>query len=369
MRKKIYVSPSANRKNGYPNRYFVFLKENLAEYFDVLDADNEPYLTQGWALLKHSFKADIFLLSFVETIAFHKLAFLQYLMVRLSFRVMRLRRGKIVFIFHNPRPHKGENWMSRSLTKLQLKRSCLVISHSCETASFARVLLSEYGCPPDKVRYFCHPVVEPAAVGGSAADACRGSSGGEDSARTGEILIWGNILPYKGVLEFVTSPAVRRAGLKVRIVGRCKDALLAADIEKAIVSDDSAGFAGFGAEASTAHRSTFVFENRAADFEELAGLIRSSRFVLFPYLPGSVSSSGVLMDTLTMGGSPVGPAIGAFADLAREDVCFVYGSEAEMVEILKSGRSINPEVLRDFIARNSWHSFARFFADFFASGH
>lgn len=73
------------------------------------------------------------------------------------------------------------------------------------------------------------------------------------------------------------------------------------------------------------------------------------------------------MDTLTMGGSPVGPAIGAFADLAREDVCFVYGSEAEMVEILKSGRSINPEVLRDFIARNSWLSFARFFADFFAS--
>ena len=58
MRKKIYVSPSANRKNGYPNRYFVFLKENLAEYFDVLDADNEPYLTQGWALLKHSFKAE-----------------------------------------------------------------------------------------------------------------------------------------------------------------------------------------------------------------------------------------------------------------------------------------------------------------------
>ena len=47
MRKKIYVSPSANRKNGYPNRYFVFLKENLAEYFDVLDADNEPYRRGG----------------------------------------------------------------------------------------------------------------------------------------------------------------------------------------------------------------------------------------------------------------------------------------------------------------------------------
>ena len=37
MRKKIYVSPSANRKNGYPNRYFVFLKENLAEYLGVAE--------------------------------------------------------------------------------------------------------------------------------------------------------------------------------------------------------------------------------------------------------------------------------------------------------------------------------------------
>ena len=72
------------------------------------------------------------------------------------------------------------------------------------------------------------------------------------------------------------------------------------------------------------------------------------------------------MDTLAMGGNPVGPAVGAFADLSRENVCFVYGSEAEMIEILKSGRSVNPGVLRDFITRNTWHSYAKFFADFFA---
>ena len=421
MKRRIYVSPSANRKSGYPNWYFVVLKENLGEYFDVLDSGNEPYLTQGWALLKHSFKADIFLLSFVETIAFHKLAFIQYLMVRLSFLVMRLRRGRIVFIFHNPRPHKGENWMSRSLTRMQLTQSCLVVSHSCETAAFARALLSEYGCSPDKVRYICHPIVDPSAsVGGvsgcasagagSSVSAAEGASSfgasdvglavGNVSAGTGssvstaagassfgtsaaglaavsasatpsdEVLIWGNILPYKGVLEFVSSPAVRAAGLNVRIVGRCKDASLAAAIEKAVGQCN----AGQSAEGSTyvddsdyLPRTRIVFENRAADFEELADLIRSSRHVLFPYLPGSVSSSGVLMDTLSMGGNPVGPAIGAFADLARENVCQVYGSEAEMIEILKSDRRINPETLRDFISRNSWQAYAKFFADFFSS--
>lgn len=442
MKRRIYVSPSANRKSGYPNRYFVVLKENLAEYFDVLDSGNEPYLTQGWALLKHSFKADIFLLSFVETIAFHKLAFIQYLMVLMSFWVMRLRRGRIVFIFHNPRPHKGENWMSRSLTRLQLTQSCLVVSHSCETAAFARALLSEYGCSPDKVRYICHPIVDPSAAGsvvgnasagaGSSVSAAEGASsfGASDvglaavsasadsnaaighvqsmpghrglntaSASTDhnasdEVLIWGNILPYKGVLEFVSSPAVRTAGLNVRIVGRCKDASLAAAIEKAVgqcnagesaggfVSADSGSSESVSAcldcskdgeslgsvipDAVTFHRTRIVFENRAADFEELAVLIRSSRHVLFPYLPGSVSSSGVLMDTLSMGGNPVGPAIGAFADLARENVCDVYGSEAEMIEILKSDRRINPETLRSFIARNSWQAYAKFFADFFA---
>ena len=364
MKRRIYVSPSANRKSGYPNRYFVMLKENLAEYFEVLDASNEPYLTQGWALLKHSFKADIFLLSFVETIAFHKLAFAQYLMVRLSLLIMRLRRKEIVFIFHNPRPHKGENWMSRSLTKAQLIQACLVISHSCETASFARGLLSEYGCSPDKVRYICHPVVEPSP------DFWVSSVSGADSpfgpTRSDEILIWGNILPYKGVLEFVSSPAVRCAGLKVRIVGSCKDVSLASDIEKAVAECDSEEFLGSYAGGSETLRSEIVFENRSADFDDLANLVKSSRFVLFPYLPGSVSSSGVLMDTLTMGGNPVGPAIGAFADLARENVCLVYGSEAEMIEILRSDRSLNPEVLRDFISRNSWHAYAKFFADFFA---
>ena len=388
MKRRIYVSPSANRKSGYPNRYFVVLKENLGEYFDVLDSGNEPYLTQGWALLKHSFKADIFLLSFVETIAFHKLAFIQYLMVRLSFLVMRLRRGRIVFIFHNPRPHKGENWMSRSLTRMQLTQSCLVVSHSCETAAFARALLSEYGCSPDKVRYICHPIVDPSASVGGVSGCASAGAGSSVSAAEGassfgasaagiasatpsdEVLIWGNILPYKGVLEFVSSPAVRAAGLKVRIVGRCKDASLASAIEKAIGQCD----AGQAAEGSTSadvsdylHRTRIVFENRAADFEELAVLIRSSRHVLFPYLPGSVSSSGVLMDTLSMGGNPVGPAIGAFADLARENVCDVYGSEAEMIEILKSDRRVNSETLRDFISRNSWQAYAKFFADFFAA--
>lgn len=333
MKKKIYVSPSAGRKKGYPNRYFVLLKQQLASFFEVLDSENKPCLAQGLSLLRFSFKADIFLLSFVETVAFQKLAFLQFLLAHLSLLIMRIRGRKVAFIFHNPRPHKGENFMSESLTKAQLVHSCLVISHSEETAALARKKISEYGGDPSKVKFVPHPVVKMEAAPKVPSD------------QSDFILLWGNILPYKGILEFVSSPAVRSAGLKVKIVGACQDPRLLSSIETAVNRGGCS--------------TSFCFENRSAGFEELGSLIAGSRHVLFPYLTGSVSSSGALMDTIAMGGDAIGPNVGAFADLAEEGVCSVYDSEDEMIRILRSDRMTGRSAMDDFIDRNSWRSYAQ----------
>ena len=164
---------------------------------------------------------------------------------------------------------------------------------------------------------------------------------------SGRILIWGNVLPYKGVLEFVSCPEIRDAGLDVHIVGRCSDASLSASIEQSI------------SRPSATH---FLFENRSASFEELRSLVPSSKYVVFPYLPGSVSGSGVLMDTIAMGGEPVGPSFGAFADLASENVCRIYHSIPELVSILNSPKQLNQTAIRHFIACNSWPAFAEMIA-------
>ena len=50
--KKIYVSPSASRKNGYPNRYIPMLKKELEPYYEVLEDDGRPCLMQGLRLLR-----------------------------------------------------------------------------------------------------------------------------------------------------------------------------------------------------------------------------------------------------------------------------------------------------------------------------
>ena len=323
----IYVAPSAKRGTGYPNRYFYRLKQALSEHFRVLEADNRPCLMQGTALVFNSLRADVFLLSFVETIAFHKLAWIQQWMALAALRIMKIRRRKIFFIFHNPRPHKGETPISRRLTDAQLRQADVVIAHSREAATVARLRLAVLAEDPGKVCYIAHPVTP---FSGQAAPA----------VAPFDILIWGDILPYKGVLEFVREPALAESGLRVRIIGRCDDPAYARELEVSLPAGVS-------------------FENRRASFAELAALSAAARYVLFPYLPGSVSSSGVLMDTLALGGTPVGPAIGAFSDLAEEGLCLTYSSVEELFVILSGKQGIDPARRTAFIRNHSWEAFAK----------
>ncbi len=323
----IYVAPSAKRGTGYPNRYFYRLKQALSEHFRVLEADNRTCLMQGTALVFNSLRADVFLLSFVETIAFHKLAWIQQWMALAALRIMKIRRRKIFFIFHNPRPHKGETPISRRLTDAQLRQADVVIAHSQEAVTVARLRLAVLEEDPGKVCYIAHPVTPFSGQAASAVDPF-------------DVLLWGDILPYKGVLEFVREPALAESGLRVRIIGRCADPVYARELESSLPAGVS-------------------FENRRASFEELASLSKAARYVLFPYLPGSVSSSGVLMDTLALGGTPVGPAIGAFSDLAEEGLCLTYSSVEELFVILSGKSEIDPARRTAFIRNHSWEAFAK----------
>lgn len=67
---------------------------------------------------------------------------------------------------------------------------------------------------------------------------------------------------------------------------------------------------------------TFICESPS--FEELAHYIRKSAFVLAPYCPDSVLSSGILMDSLSFGSKIIGPEVGSFKDYAREKRLNVY---------------------------------------------
>ena len=135
--------------------------------------------------------------------------------------------------------------------------------------------------------------------------------------------------------------AVENSSSERAIIGTCKDVALSTAIEENC-------------------NDLIMYENRRIGFSELKAAITKSRYVLFPYIGSSVSSSGALIDTICLGGVPVGPNKGAFKDLEREGVCLTYKNDDEMMDILLSEQSfINEFVRQDFIKNNSWQSFAQ----------
>lgn len=321
MRSRVYYYPPAS-KGGYANPYSANYKEALGRYFEVLDKKNKPSIALGLSFFLNAFRADIYVINWLESVVFLSLGRLQYIFVCLGLWIIKLRKKKIVWMLHNIHPHQGENILSRKIQAILYDSADLVISHSQEAAAFAK------GKAKGHVLYVCHPV-KPFHI--KAVEITMDS----------EVLIWGAISPYKGVKEFLCEVRKRNSDMSIHIVGKCNEPLLAESIQELCGKN-------------------VLFENRRASFEELAGLIQHTKYVLFPYTGDCVSSSGALIDTIALGGLPVGPNKGAFKDLSQEGVCRVYQDYDELFSILESSSNIDKSKIDDFIVKNSWEAFAGF---------
>jgi len=318
--KKIYYYPSSPR-NGYGNPYSLNVKKALEEYFEVLDADNKPCAASSLGLLKQCFKADIYVLNWIEGVGFLKFPYLQFLLVLLSLLVIRLRGAKISWTFHNIHPHRGENFFSRFIGKYLFGHADLIVCHSKDARDYAMQFAK---CD---VLYICHPL---SAINIDA---------DVEEYEPVDLLIWGDILPYKGVPELLESRAIRDSNLKITIIGKCSDTKLSQRILSSLTSN-------------------IIFENRRIDFQELHDRIRKSKYVIFPYIGDSVSSSGALMDTISLGGIPLGPDVGAFKDLAKEGVCLTYMEYRDIVDLVTNNHRLEDKTRKEFIKNNSWSHFA-----------
>lgn len=318
---KVFVSPSATKKDRYSNPYFKRLKEGLSSFCEVLDADNRPRKAQSLALLGSSFKADVFLLSFIEGVAFQKLPMVQTFLSLLSLSIIRLRKKTMVFFYHNPVAHKGDNWMSRLLFKSLFSHADYVVAHSENTALIAQEKVGK-----DKTILFPHPT-EPLCAAAPAKEKT-------------DVFIWGTIFPYKGIYEFISSPEVQSSSLRILIIGGCPDPVLAYKIQS----------------CTNEH---IVFEKRRVEMEEIAARIAASRYVLFPYFPESISGSAALMDTLKFGGNVVGPDAGAFKDISKDNLSKVYHNTSELMDILSSEWHVDMESLSRYLNAHLWPVFIR----------
>ena len=319
--KKVYIYPSKNKKNSYINS----LKGSIDKNYEIIEGGSfVSKLPNSFGLLNASLKADAFVINWIENVGFLKGSYIQYILAVLSILLIKLRGKKLVWIFHNIHPHQGENSISRSIKRIMFQTSDLIISHSKEAADYAKTQVKR----EDKVVYKCHPIKE------TLIDF-------NESVIAKDVLYWGDIYKYKGVPEFLQYMIEKVNHPEILIIGKCREPNLEEEIRN---------FCKKGIE----------FNNSFLPFETLAGYIAKSKFVIFPYIGDSISSSGVLMNTIMMGGNPVGPNRGAFKDLSEEGVCFVYDNYDEMYEILISDVYISDEKKTDFIKKNSWNAFGAY---------
>jgi hypothetical protein len=322
---KIYFFPPyKENENGVNNPYCTNFKKELSVYGEIVNNKNtnKPKTIDH---LNHLFDADVYIYNWVENIPFFKMGALQTVVFFFCLLVVRLRKKKIVWIFHNIVPHDKDNKLSRKIRTVMLKYSSVIITHSEDALMYLKQQCSTL------VYFFHHPVSNSIKLDTEVVDSVKY-----------DILIWGTILKYKGIKEFLQQLEEKNLlnMFRINIIGKCAD-------EK---------YDEYLKQYRNAH---INYENRIVSFEELNKLMKETRYVLFPYLPDSVSSSGALIDTIVMGGVPLGPNIGAFKDLNKENVCLNYTTYNELINILSEDRNIEPMAREKFINTNKWTTFAK----------
>lgn len=319
---KLFIYPQ-HKKGQTSNPYIENLEAATAKTFRIVHKNFKGHLPQELRFLLQSTKADAYVFNWLEGGKGNKYPTFRGITALIGLSVVHLRNAKIVWVFHNIHPHSGENFWSKLIQKCLFRWSTIIVSHSEEASYYAR---QRAACP---VYFKDHPI-EPqtfAPFDGIIHDC--------------DYFIWGKIYRYKGIVEFLKSRKNNESDSKVLIYGKCDDAELKKSIE--LLLDDNV-----------------IFENRFAEKEEIAAQCKRSKYVVFPYVGKSISSSGALMDTVLMGGVPVGPHRGSFADLAKEGCCITCNTIDDFFSLpLAEGKTIklDDSMVKRFIRNNTWNAY------------
>jgi len=304
---------------------FIFLNKD--------DRTNKGVLN----LLKYLFRTRYYFLNWIEDLPDKKFGRIQSLIFILFVLLCRITGKKIVWTVHNRRSHQKarEKWKAM-LFRFLAQQADYLLTHASRGIDYINEL-SEGASK--KTFYFPHPIkpienqVFIANVTGP------------------DILIWGTIAEYKAVdrfLDYLYKNSFENR-YKIRIIGKITTGTYATKI-------------------LSYQNKNIQIEDRFADKDELAILVRNARIVLFTYEDEYVLSSGALMDTLAMYGNIIGPGTGAFHDLETAGIIKTFSGYAHLLELIdkemtESRASHNP-FIDQFISDHTWQKYAEACTDF-----
>jgi len=323
---RVYVYPNVSRQlMGSNNPYVQRLKQAIGMH--ELQIDGSVTDKAFPDLLREGLRSDAVVLNWLENLPLRRMGVLQSLIVLVYLRLLKLRGTRIIWIKHNKFSH-SRKWfgLTRMIQSALISCADHILTHSLDT-----------GLPKtNKLHYLPHPSnIGPEAI----------LRPGMEERPVIDLLIWGSLLPYKGVLEFLRYAAgdEQLSRLNIHIAGKSSD-------EYWQQLEQHAG-------------PNVTLVNRFIAEDELTQLFERSRFILFTYNKRSVMSSGVLADSLAACRKIIAPDVGAFADMAQQySFVYLYNDFSEIAALCRDNYDdylLDYEKVRDFVVSNSWYNMGK----------
>ena len=328
---RIYIYPiTARFEQKYDNPYINDMIASLGDDFVCVNKDH-PSKIGVLNLCSYFFKTNVFHLNWIEDLPDKKGGYIQTLFFLTFLFFAKISQKKIIWTAHNKiSHHKTHSTLKNFLIKLLVRQSNYIITHSQEGVRFVNSL---NGNPKtDTVLYIPHPI-QPNLLEST-------------NSIKYDLIIWGNIRPYKGIDRFLDY--LKTQGLlekyNMLIVGKVSDP----DYERELKNYQSKNIS---------------ILNQFIENEKLQELIKASSIILFTYQKEYVLSSGALTDSVAYGKNVIGPDIGAFRDLNKAGLIHTYKNFDDLIylidKLLDQNNQINSANLNQYFANNSWSNYGK----------
>lgn len=305
------------------NPYMEDLEGALSPFYEVVN--KRPTKNGVINLFRYLFKADIFYFNWIENIPIRRFGKFQFVVFLLFLIIAKWLNKKILWTLHNKKSHETENYKWTDLLyRLMFKHADIIITHSSTGITYTENKFPKYS---GKVSFIHHPVKRLFPL----QPACK---------KDYDILIWGTIWPYKGIVEFLEfiDKNAHYKRYKILLLGQCPDSNYKKQIDKYLTRN-------------------VIHFNSFYDIHEVAKFASISKFVLFTYRPESILSSASLMDSIGMGSLVIGPCVGAFKDLNYLSFVYTYHTFDDIFKIIENEKSfsiVSYEELQEFCNQNNW---------------
>ncbi len=321
---RIYFYPKTDYKAAMsPNPYAEDFEKAISTRNRIV---NKKLNQRGILdLFLHFPKADIYILNWIENLTHRRFGFIQAILLFCFMPLARFFGKKVVWVMHNKYAHTGKSRLTDSMFRLLMKYSTVVLTHSEGGIEYIRHKYPKY---IGKARHIIHPTKMPFSY--------------TKKKTNRDLLIWGTISKYKGVLDFLehVSTVNNTQDLVILLVGKCTDDKTLLELRQYI-------------------NKNIRHIDRFYKLEEIASLAQESRFILFTYREESVFASGALMDSLRMGTNIIGPNFGAFKDLVKYNLIENYDSFDDIIKICNhTDHKYSPNRFEKFCDENSWSHFS-----------